>query len=96
MVTWTITTQRDNSEHVIIGSSENPVRARGDLAGAARCRIRAAAAGTAAGLPRYELRQAGHLVAIIQTGVNEAGLPDHAGATHILDQLAHPRNPFVA
>jgi hypothetical protein len=90
MISWILTTSSADGERVTMGSAADPHRARRDLVTAARTQIRYAPAGT----PRYTLHQDGVTVAIIQTGLTEAGTPDHAGATDMLDRVDHPRNPF--
>jgi hypothetical protein len=92
MVTWTLTTSSTDGERVTMGSAGDPRRARRDLVAATRAQIRHASAGT----PRYALHHDGAVVAIIQTGLTDAGTPDHAGAADVLDRLGHPRNPFEA
>lgn len=92
MTTWTLTTSSTDAERVTMGSAGNPREARRDLVAAARTQIRHAPAGT----PRYALHQDGVIVTIIQTGLTDAGTPDHTGAADMLDRLDHPRNPFEA
>ena len=48
----------------------------------------AAAAMSAAGAARYELRAAGELVAFIQTGVGEDGSPDYALTYALIQRIA--------
>ncbi|ORA29290.1 hypothetical protein [Mycobacterium aquaticum] len=91
MTTWTLTTSSPDAERVTMGSARDPRRARRDLVAAARTQMQHA---PAAGTPRYVLHQDGVIVAIIQTGLTEAGTPDHAGAAGMLDRLDHSRKPF--
>ena len=44
--------------------------------------------------PRYTLHIDGQLTAIVQTGDDDLGLPDHAGAAQLVERLRHTRNPF--
>ena len=44
--------------------------------------------------PRYTLHLGGQLVAIMQTGDDEFGLPDHAGAADLLGRMQQTRIPF--
>ena len=84
MSTWTldITGQR---RRTIIGTAVNAAASR-DAA------LRAiATANAAAGFldHRYEAAVDGELLAIIQTGIDEAGLPDHRGIVDLLDRIAN-------
>ena len=96
MKTWTLTIagSRRFNERTIIGAG------RGPRAGPSDCSWAAAQAATirarrqrrtAAATPRSI---GGQLAAIVQTGDDELGRPDHAGAAdELLEQLSHTRSP---
>ena len=46
-------------------------------------------------LSRYELCLDSCLVAVVQVGVGDDGLPDYPGAALLLAQLHRPVNPFA-
>lgn len=87
MNTWTVTTSDHAHSRTIIGTSDNPDHARSTQLDVVRHQI--ASATNEHALPRYTLQQDGELVAIIQTGRNPAGQPDHAGVQDILNRIAH-------
>src|SRR5262245_60591628 len=94
MTTWTLTTtgSRLFSEHTIIGASENTERAREQLFTAAAAMIRHADIDER---PRYTLQLDDQLAAIIHTGDDELGRPDHPGTAELLAAIQHPSpNPF--
>jgi hypothetical protein len=94
MKTWalTITGSGRFSERTIIGAGENAERARGQLFAAAAATIGRADVDER---PRYTLQLGDQLAAIIQTGDDEFGLPDHPGTAELLDAIQQPSpNPF--
>jgi hypothetical protein len=91
MTTWTLTTSSSGTHRTTIGPADNPDHARRLLITAARAAI---AQATGDSRPRYTLHIDGHIAAIIQTGDDDLGLPDHAGAAELLAQLDRARNPF--
>ena len=46
--------------------------------------------------PRYELRADGELVALIQTGTDDAGCPDHAEAASMVQRIEVARSFSVS
>ena len=93
MKTWTLTIAggRAFSERTIIGAGENTERAGEQLFTAAAAMIRRADIDER---PRYTLQLGDQLAAIIQTGDDELGLPDHPATAELL-AIQHPSpNPF--
>ena len=96
MKTWTLTiTSTNSSRHswrALIGASENTEQAREQLLTAAATMIRRGAINER---PRYTLQLGDQLAAIIQTGEDELGLPDHPATAELLDAIDHTSpNPF--
>ena len=87
--TWTVTRSDHRGERIIIGASTNPDHARGQLLGAAD-----EGRGRAEERPRYTLHLGEELIAIIQTGDDEHGRPDHAATAELLTCMQHTRNPY--
>ena len=94
MKTWTLTITggRGFSEHTIIGAGENTERAGEQLFTAAAAMIRRADIDERL---RYTLQLGDQLAAIIHTGDDELGLPDHPATAELLAAIQHPSpNPF--
>ena len=94
MNTWTLTITGGGrfNERTIIGAGENTGRARVQLFAAAAATIRRANVDER---PRYTLQLGDQLTAIIQTGDDEFGLPDHPATAELLDAIQQPSpNPF--
>lgn len=92
MNTWTITSSCRRGQHIIIGAGENPQHARTQLFAAAAAMIRRARADER---PRYTLHLGDRLAAIVQTGDDELGRPDHAATADLLTTMQHTQNPFT-
>lgn len=88
---WVLTTSTHDRHTSIIGEATNPDQAREQLVAATLATINQAGAG----LPRYTLHIGRALAAIIQTGADEYGTPDHATAAQLVTQLRHTVNPFT-
>jgi hypothetical protein len=93
MKTWTLTITggRGFSEHTIIGAGENTERAGEQLFTAGRhdpaCRHRRT--------PPLHAAARRPAAAIIHTGDDELGLPDHPATAELLAAIQHPSpNPF--
>jgi hypothetical protein len=84
MSTWTLDITGE-SRRTIIGTADNA-----DASRAAALRA-IGTANAAAGFQhhRYEAAVDGELLAIIQTGIDEAGLPDHRGIVELLDRITN-------
>ena len=91
MTTWTLTSHTPDKTQTIIGAAEDPEHAQRLLIAATQAAIERAAEHSR---PRYTLHIDGQLTAIVQTGDDDLGLPHHAGAAQLLEQLSHTRNPF--
>jgi hypothetical protein len=83
MNTWTVTATASSAldEHTVIGVGATPEQARTQLFGAAAALIGRAADHER---PRYTLHLDGQVAAIIGTGDDELGRPDHRGAAELL------------
>ena len=91
--TWTVTRSGRRGEQTIIGVGDNPAHARELLTAATAALI--ARAGDDE-WPRYTLHLGGDLAAIIQTGDDHLGRPDHAGTAELLDCIQHDSpDPFT-
>ncbi len=87
MSTWTLNITGE-TRRTIIGTTDNT-----DASRAAALRA-IGTANAAAGFHhhRYEAAADGELLAIIQTGIDDAGLPDHRGIVDLLDRIATAQN----
>ena len=88
MSTWTLDITGD-TYRTIIGVADDAAAGRADA-------LRAiGAVNAAAGFHhhRYQAAVDGELVAIIQTGTDEAGLPDHRGIADLLDRITDTPPP---
>ena len=91
--TWTVTRSSHRGEQTIIGLGDNPGHARGLLTAAAAALI--ARAGDDE-WPRYTLLLGADIAAILQTGDDHHGRPDHAGTAELLGCIHHSSpNPFT-
>ena len=91
MNTWTVTSNSRCGHRTVIGAGDTAEQAREQIIAATHAMINQAAGGARA---RYTLHLGGELAAIIQTGDDELGLPDHSGAAELLSRMQHTRNPF--
>lgn len=85
-VPWSLTTTAPGRIDITIGVADDHEAA----VTAAQAAIRDARV-SAAPAARYELRAALDLVAIVQTGTDEAGCPDHAEAAELIRRIAIDR-----
>ncbi|WP_425005573.1 hypothetical protein [Mycolicibacterium sp. S3B2] len=85
-ITWAVTSSGPRSEQTIIGLGDHPAHARTRLAAATAALI--ARAGDDE-WPRYTLHLGADLAAIIQTGDDRHGGPDHAATAELLACLHH-------
>jgi hypothetical protein len=89
--TWALHHATPSAHHTEVGTANSAANARHALLDATRAAIAAAAADSC---PRYTLRINDELVAIIATGLDEDGQPDHTEAIYFVDQLDKPRDPY--
>jgi hypothetical protein len=89
-VPWSLTTTAPGRIDITIGVADDHEAAVTAAQAAAQAAIRDARV-SAAPAARYELRAALDLVAIIQTGTDEAGCPDHAEAAELIRRIAIDR-----
>ena len=87
MSTWTLNITGE-SRRTIIGTADD------DAASRAAALRAIGTANAAAGFQhhRYEAAVDGELLAIIQTGTDDAGLPDHRGVVDLLDRITTAQN----
>lgn len=90
MSIWTLDIAAETGARSIIGTA--PDAATGRAAALRAIRAHAAAAGFIH--PTYTAAVDGELIAIIGTGVDDAGLPDHRGLVELLGGLTDAPNPF--
>lgn len=91
--TWTVTRSGGCGEQIIIGVGDNPAHASELLTAAAAALI--ARAGDDE-WPRYTLHLGEDIAAIIQTGDDHHGRPDHAATAELLDCIEHDSpEPFT-
>jgi hypothetical protein len=94
-VTWSLTTTTITT--TAPGRIDTTIGAAGDAAAAVSAAMAAALAAiddarlSASPSARYKLRAGAELVAIIQTGTDEHGHPDHAEAADLLARIAAER-----
>jgi hypothetical protein len=91
MNTWTVTSSGRHGLRTIIGTSQNPEHAREQLFAAAAAMIRRASVDER---PRYTLHLGDQFAAIIQTGDDERGQPDHPATADLLTTMQHTQNPY--
>ncbi|KUH91781.1 hypothetical protein [Mycobacterium sp. IS-1556] len=93
---WTLTTATARRVDTIIGSAPDHEAAVTTALAAALDAIHHARAGEASALPRYELRASDELVAVIQTGTDTAGRPDHTEAATLIQRIEASRSVGVS
>lgn len=89
---WTLDITTETDVRSILGSA--PGRAAGRAAALRAIGTHAAAAGFVH--PTYAAAVDGELVAIIGTGIDDAGLPDHRGLAELLATITNTAEPFTA
>ena len=87
--TWTVTRSSHRGEQTIIGLGDNPAHARELLTATTAALI--ARTGDDE-WPRYTLLLGADITAIIQTGDDHDGRPDHAATAELLGCIQH-RSP---
>jgi hypothetical protein len=88
---WTVTSGSRRYPSTIIGAGDTAEHAGRQLLAAAAALIGRADVDER---PHYTFHLGGQLVAIVQTGDDEFGLPDHAGAADLLGRMQQTRIPF--
>ncbi|MGP4057761.1 hypothetical protein ACTWP6_23545 [Mycobacterium sp. 4D054] len=88
---WTVTTTTARRVDATIGSAQDHDVAVTAVLAAALDGIEDARTGASSGLPRYELRVDTELVALIQTGTDDAGRPDHAECATLIQRIESSR-----
>lgn len=95
-VPWSLTTTTVGRVDTIIDAAEgHEVAVTAVMAGALDA-MHNARIGELPQLPRYELRADGDLVALIQTGTDETGQPDHAGTAALIQRIEAARSLSVS
>ena len=89
-VSWSLTTTAPGRSDTTMGVAHDREAAVTAALAAVQAAVDDArvSAGPAA---RYELRAAGELIAIIQTGADERGRPDHGEAGNVVGRIAAER-----
>lgn len=95
-VPWSLTTTTAGRFTTIIDTADDHEAAVTAVLAAALDAIHDARAGALPESPRYELHAGGDLVALIQTGTDETGLPDHAGTAALIQRIEAARNLSVS
>lgn len=91
MTTWTVTSSHRRGQWTIIGAAANDEHARKQLYAATAAMIGRARADER---PRYTLHLGEQLTAIIQTGDDDLGQPDHTATADLLNNMQHTQYPF--
>lgn len=91
-VAWSLTTTIVSRVDTIIGTAEDYEAAVTAALAAALDAMHAARGAQLAHAPRYELRADGGLVALVQTGADDAGWPDHAEACSLIQRIEVARS----
>ncbi|TDH47216.1 hypothetical protein E2F47_26670 [Mycobacterium eburneum] len=91
MSIWTVTTSGVHQPRTLMGMCAGHAEARRQMVIATGSLIERGGDDH----PRYELSVDGEVAAIIHTGDDESGLPDHRCAAGMLAQLDHVVNPYV-
>lgn len=86
-VSWSLTATGPNRIDTVMGRARDQEDAVTALLAATQDAITTDAL-SAAPAARYELRAAGELVALIQTGADEHGNPDYASAAALIQRIA--------
>jgi hypothetical protein len=92
MITWALTTISADNVATVASRANNATAARDCTIHATRAAIARARPNTR---PRYLLHVDGNLVALIDTGLNHDGQPDHAAAADLLDHLYAASAPDI-
>lgn len=88
---WTLTTTTARRVDTMIGpAQDHEVAVTAVLAATLDAIDDARTVGTS-DLPRYELRANGELVALIQTGTENGGRPDHADTAELIQRIEASR-----
>ncbi|MBU8841580.1 hypothetical protein [Mycolicibacterium goodii] len=95
-VAWSLTTTITGRVDTIIDTAEDHDAAVTAVLAAALDVMHAALASQLPQAPRYELRADGVLVALIQTGTDDAGRPDHAEAASMIQRIEVARSFSVS
>jgi hypothetical protein len=95
-VSWSLTTTSPERVDTIIDTAETHEVALTAVLAAALDAIHDARIGKSPRAPRYDLRADGDLVALIQTGTDDAGRPDHAEAAALIQRIEMARNLSVS
>ena len=91
-VVWSLTTTTAGRVDTIIDTAEEYEAAVTAVLAAALAAMHAARTTQVPHTPRYELRADGELVALIQTGTDDAGCPGHAEAASLIARIEVARN----
>ncbi|OFJ54606.1 hypothetical protein [Mycolicibacterium grossiae] len=86
-VTWSLTTTITDRVDTIFDTAEDHDAAVTAVLAVALDAMHAAGVRQLPQTPRYELRADGGLVALIQTGTDDAGCPDHAEAASMIQRI---------
>lgn len=90
-VPWSLTTTLTARVDTVIDTAEDREAAQTAALAEALDAIHAARISESPQAPRYELRAAGDLVALIQTGTDESGRPDHAATAALIQRIETAR-----
>jgi hypothetical protein len=93
---WTLTTTTARRVDTMIGPAQDHEVAVTAVLAATLDAIDDARTGLSAGLPRYELRVGSEVVALIQTGTDDAGHPSHGEAATLIQRIETSRCLGVA
>jgi hypothetical protein len=93
---WSLTATTTRRVDTVIGSAQDHEVAVTAVLAAALDAIDDARTGLSAGLPRYELRVDAEVVALIQTGTDDAGHPNHGEAATLIQRIETSRCMGVA
>lgn len=91
-VAWSLTTTTAGRVDTIIGTAEEHEAAVTAVLAAALDAMHPARTTQLPHTPRYGLRADGGLVALIQTGTDDAGCPDHAEAASLIARIEVARS----
>lgn len=95
-VLWSLTTTIDGRVDTIIDTAQTRENAVTAVLAATLDAMHDARIGELPQAPRYELRADGDLVALIQTGTDEAGRADHAEAAALIQRIEAARSLSVS
>ncbi|MGD9620596.1 MAG: hypothetical protein AB7G47_10190 [Mycolicibacterium sp.] len=91
MTTWTVTTTSPRGVDTVIGHADTRLAAQRDMIAAVHARIDCAHDDR----PRYRACIDGQLVALIVTGDDDTGLPDHRSAAAMAAEIGCAVNPYA-